>query len=244
MKWQAYRKRLVMVFYLEMKNSVYYFPYDLASNEVNAIYVVHKIRKYDGSGTEHNYLFSCGMSDNHRGICFREDEKTMRIHGAVGDRKPDYMDISNFPTSYYNSCQKDRWNVVRVMHDTTSTKSLWENHGNVCDFACRLPIKPSALNLFNRVVNFDNASGFNGYIESVYKTIPSGLIAARMTYLREKYKIPKRAGGWRWRLDHVWYKLSQTAAWTTTVHWSCDHAGIGSVFGGGLFHHPISSLLE
>ena len=46
-------------------------------------------------------------------------------------------------------------------------------------------------------VHFDNASGF--YIESVarynYKSIPSGLIAARMTYLCEKYKIPKRAGG-------------------------------------------------
>ena len=65
--------------------------------------------------------------------------------------------------------------------------------------SCRLPLKPSAMNLFNyRVVHFDDASGFNGYIESVemynyYKSIPSGLIAARMTYLCEKYKIPKRA---------------------------------------------------
>ena len=28
-----------------------------------------------------------------------------------------------------------------------------------------------------------------------YKSIPSGLIAARMTYLCEKYKIPKGADG-------------------------------------------------
>ena len=38
--------------------------------------------------------------------------------------------------------------------------------------------------LFNRVVHFDDASGFNGYIESVemynyYKSFPSGLMAAR-----------------------------------------------------------------
>ena len=50
------------------------------------------------------------------------------------------------------------------------------------------------------LIDFDDASGFNGYIESVemfnyYKTIPSGLIAARMTYICEKYKIPKRSDG-------------------------------------------------
>ena len=42
------------------------------------------------------------------------------------------------------------------------------------------------LNLFHRVVHFDGASGFDSYIESVevysyYKSIPTGLIAARMT---------------------------------------------------------------
>ena len=63
-----------------------------------------------------------------------------------------------------------------------------------------MPLKPSTLNLYNRVVHFDDVSGFNGYIESVemynyYKSIPSGLIAARMTHLCEKYKIPKRADG-------------------------------------------------
>ena len=59
-------------------------------------------------------------------------------------------------------------------------------------------MKPSTLNLFNRVAHFDDASGLDGYIESVemynyYKSIPSGLIAARMTYLCENYKIAKRA---------------------------------------------------
>ena len=168
---------------------------------MNAIYIVYKIRKYDSTGTEHNYLFSCGMGDNHRGICILKDEKTMRVYGAVGDHKPDYKDISNFPTSYYNPCRKDKWNVVSVVYDITSSKSsLWVKHGKICDIACRLPLKPSTLNLFNRVVHSNDASGFNGYIERVemynyYKSIPSGLIAARMTYLCDKNKIPKRADG-------------------------------------------------
>ena len=175
MKW----KRTESDIFLDMKHHCYY---DLASNRVNDIYMVYKIRKHDGTGTEDNCLFSCGMGDNHRGICFLKDVKTMRVYGAVGDRKPDNMDISNFPTSYYNPCQKDRWNVVWVVYVITFSKSsLWVNHGKICHFACRLPIKPSTLNLFNRVVHFDSASGFYGYIESVemlnyYKTIPSGLI--------------------------------------------------------------------
>ena len=134
------------------------------------------------------------MCNNCRGICFLKDEKTMRVYGAVGDCKPDYMDISNFPTSYYNPCRKDRWNVVCVIYDTTFSKSsLWVNHGKICDLACHLPLKPSTLNLFNRVVQFDEASGFKGYIESVemynyYKSIPSGLTTVQMTYLCENKK--------------------------------------------------------
>ena len=78
------------------------------------------------------------------------------------------MDISNFPTSYYIPCQKDKWNAVCVVYDTTSGKSsLWVNHGKVRDFACSLPLKASTLNLFNKVVHFDDASGIDGYIESV-----------------------------------------------------------------------------
>ena len=125
----------------------------------------------------------------------------MRVYGAVGDRKSTNMDISNYPTRCYKPCQKDRWNVVCAVYDTTSSKSLlWVNHGKIRDFACRLPLKPSTLNLFNRGVHFDDASGFNRYIESMemfnyYKTILSGLIAARMTYLCEKYKILKRGDG-------------------------------------------------
>ena len=118
----------------------------------------------------------------------------MKVYGAVGDRKPDYVDISNFPTSYYNPYRKDKWNVD---YDTTSSKSsLWVNHGMICDFACRLPLKASILNLFNRVVHFDDVNGFDGVeMYNYYKSIPSGLIAVRMTYLGEKYKIPKRADG-------------------------------------------------
>ena len=79
---------------LQMKFSGYHCPYDLVDNKVNAIYIVYKIRKYDGAGPDHNYLFSCGMDDNHRGICFLKDEKTMRVYGVAG--KPNYMDISHF----------------------------------------------------------------------------------------------------------------------------------------------------
>ena len=130
---------------------------------MNAIYIVYKIRKYDGTGPEHNYLLSCLMSDDHRGICSLEDEKTMRVYGVAC--KPNYMDISNFPLSYYNPCRKDKWNVVCAVYDTTSGKSsLWVNHGKIRDFACRLPLKASTLNLFNKVVHFDDASGFDGYI--------------------------------------------------------------------------------
>ena len=112
---------------------------------------------------------------------------TMRVYGVAG--KPNYMDISNFSTSYYNPCRKDKWNVVCIVYGTTSGKSsLWVNHGKIREFACRLPLIASTLNLFNKVVHFDDASGFDGYMVSVemynyYKSIPSGLIAARMTYL-------------------------------------------------------------
>ena len=84
------------------------------------------------------------------------------------------------------------------MYETTSGKSsLWVNHGKICDFACRLPLRASTLHFFNLVDHFDGASGFDSYIESVemyyYKSIPTGLIAARMTYLCEKFKIPKKS---------------------------------------------------
>ena len=47
--------------FLEMKNSAYHCPYDLIDNKVNAIYIVYKIRKYDSTGTEHNYLLWNGQ---------------------------------------------------------------------------------------------------------------------------------------------------------------------------------------
>ena len=149
---------------------------------MNAIYIVYKIRDYDSTGTERNYLFSCGMRDNHRGVCFLKDETTMRVYVVTG--KPHYMDISNFPTSYYNPSRRDKWNVVSVVYGTTSdTSSLWVNHGKIRDFACRLSLRASPLNSFNRVVHFDDASCFDGYMEGVgmynyCKSIPTGLIAA------------------------------------------------------------------
>ena len=75
--------------FFEMKNSAYHCPYDLIDNKVNAIYIVYKIRDYDSAGTEHNYLFSW--------------ERTMRLYGVAGNPY-NYMDISNFPTSYYSPC--------------------------------------------------------------------------------------------------------------------------------------------
>ena len=136
----------------------------LVTKWMPSMYIVYKIRKYDSTGTEHNYLFSCVMGDNHCSICFLKDEKTMRVYGAVGHHKPDYMDISNLPTSYYNPCRKDRWNVVGVVYDTTSSKSSqWVNHGKICDAVCHLPLKPSMWNLFKRVVHFDDGSGMEMY---------------------------------------------------------------------------------
>ena len=111
-----------------MKNTAYHSPYDLVDNKVNDICIVCKIRNYDGTGTEHNYLFSCEMGDKHHGICFPNDESTMRVYGVAD--KLHFMDISNFPTSYYNPCGKDMWNVVCLVYGTTSGKSsLWVNHG-------------------------------------------------------------------------------------------------------------------
>ena len=89
----------------------------------------------------------------------------------------------------------DKRNVVCVVYDTTSGKSTpLVNHGKIRDFACRLPLKASTLNLFNRVVHFDGASGFDGYIESVevynyYKSFPTGLIAARMKSLKFRKEL-------------------------------------------------------
>ena len=96
------------------------------------------------------------------------------------------------------------WNVVCVVYATTSGKSsLWVNHGKIRDFVCRLPLRASLLNLFNRVVYLDESRGFNGFIESVEmynydKFISTNRIAARVTYLRGKFKIPKRADGAIW----------------------------------------------
>ena len=167
---------------------MYHSPYDLADNEVNAIYIVYNGGNYDGTSIEHNYLFSCGMGDNHRGVCFLRDEKTMRVYGVAD--KPHYMDISNFPTSYYNPCRKDMWNVVCVVYGTTSGKSsLWVNHETMH----RLPLRASTLKLYI-LMNLVALMGILRVLRCT-TTIPAGLISARMTYLCETFKIPKRADG-------------------------------------------------
>ena len=69
----------------------------------------------------------------------------MRVYGVAG--KPNYMDISNFPTSYFNPCRKDKLNVVCVVYDNTSGRSsLWVNRVRIRDFACRLTLRASTLN--------------------------------------------------------------------------------------------------
>ena len=90
---------------LEMKNSVYHCPSDLI-DKVNAIYIVYTIIDYDITGTEQHYLFSCGMDNNHHGVCFLKGEKTMRVNGVAG-HPYNYMDILNFPTSYFNPWPRD-----------------------------------------------------------------------------------------------------------------------------------------
>ena len=77
---------------------------------------------------------------------------------------------------------------------------IFKNKNTLRTPSSRLPLRASTLHLFNCVVYFDESSGFNGFIESVemynyYKSIPTGHITAGMTYLCEKFKIPKRADG-------------------------------------------------
>ena len=40
-----------------------------------------------------NTIISCGMDDNHRGVCFLKGERTMRVYGVAGSPY-NYMDIS------------------------------------------------------------------------------------------------------------------------------------------------------
>ena len=65
------------------------------------------------------------------------------------------------------------------------------------NFKCHIPTKPATLNLFNKVIHFSDASGFDVAgveIYAYYKTIAPALIQARMTYLCEKYKVSSAAG--------------------------------------------------
>ena len=114
-----------------MKNSAYHCHYDFIDNKVNVVYVFYRIRNFDASGTGHNYLFSSRMGKIHRGICFLDDEQTMRIYCADTGIN---MDFKNIPTNYSNSCQKYKWKAVCVVYDQTgkaNASSLWVSHGNL-----------------------------------------------------------------------------------------------------------------
>ena len=99
-----------------------------------------------------------------------------RIKGqciCVASSPYNYMDISNFPTSYFRPCRRDKWNVICVVYDTTSGKSsLWVNHGKIRDFACHLPLKASTLNLINRVAHFDGARVYSNWSDCCTNDLP------------------------------------------------------------------------
>ena len=61
--------------HFEVKNSAYHPPYDLVDKQSVCHLYSYKIRKYDSTGTEHNYLISCGLDDNHCGVCFLKEKR-------------------------------------------------------------------------------------------------------------------------------------------------------------------------
>ena len=58
-------------------------------------------------------------------------------------------------------------------------------------------LKASTLNLFNKVVHYDGASGFNGYIETVkiYYTTTTGLFHLVLLLLERHMKSMKSRKG-------------------------------------------------
>ena len=65
-----------------------------------------------------------------------------RVYGTA-TATASYIDVKDFPTSYYNPCQKGKWNVVCVMYDQTgkaNASALWVNHEKVCNLTSQLPV--------------------------------------------------------------------------------------------------------
>ena len=113
--------------FLHWQNLLYHCPYDCISNSVNDVYKVYKITAYPGSDKEHYYICYCGLGKH---VCFLDDERTMRVYGAATGRS--YIDVKDFLASYYNLCQKYKWNIVYVVvYDQigkANVSSLWVNH--------------------------------------------------------------------------------------------------------------------
>ena len=124
----------------------------------------------------------------------------MRIYGVASTgTTPTSMDISNFSSSYHNSCEVGRWNVLRIIYNTKHPKesAIWLNHGKLMEFTCHLPpMLATELNFFTG--DFRDATSFDGYIGTIeiypyFTTIPEDDTAVRMIYLCEKYSIPREA---------------------------------------------------
>ena len=58
--------------------------------------MIYKIIASAGSGKEHNYLFSCRMGENRRGVLFLNDKWTMSVYGAATGGS--YINVKDFPT--------------------------------------------------------------------------------------------------------------------------------------------------
>ena len=164
--------------FLDLNKTSYDCPYNPSFYKVTSFYFVYKIRGYDHTEPENNYLVSFEV--DYYGLCFLRDEATMRIRGVQAEKHARWKDISNFPTSYYNPCRKDIWNVVCLTFDvkTPSNSSLCVNHGKICNFTCHTPMRDCAINFYNNAVP-TNASGFNGFVIGLnlfhhYESVPDG----------------------------------------------------------------------
>ena len=130
-------------YFLDLSKTSYDCPYTPSFYKVTSFYCVYKIRGYDHTEPENNYLMSFEVDNNYYGVCFLRDQATMRIRGVQGGKHARWKDISNFPTSYYNPCRKDIWNVVCITFDVKSPSNslLWVNHGKICNFTCHTPMR-------------------------------------------------------------------------------------------------------
>ena len=167
---------------------------------MTSFYFVYKIRGYDRTEAENNYLVSFEVDNNYYGLCFLRDQATMRIRGVQVEKHAHWKDVSDFPTSYYNPCRTGIWNVVCITFDvkTPSNSSLWVNRGKICNFTCHTPMRDCSVNFNNNAVP-THASGFNGFVIGLdlfhhYESVPDGLTQSYMALLCDKYHIAPLPG--------------------------------------------------